>query len=90
MRVNERCPNHTRARIKAGINLKNLTLGEFWETADEREKKGIKGRSNRRVIGNLFFCIVFPQVWQEKIHITIKRLSKYHSLKWILTRMSYH
>ena len=38
MRVNERYPNHTRARIKAGINLKNLTLGEFLENVDEREK----------------------------------------------------
>ena len=66
MGVNERYPNHTRACIKAGINLKNLTLGEFWETADEREKKGIKGRSNRRVIGNLFSALYSHRFGRRK------------------------
>ena len=35
-------------------------------------------------------CIVFSQVWREKIHNFIKRLQKYHALKYIRTRMYHH
>ena len=46
----------------------------------------IRGREE----GDLtLFCIVFSQVWREKIPSIVKRLQQSHSLKELQTRTTY-
>ena len=39
---------------------------------------------------NAYFCIVFSQLWRDKIHSFIKRHQKSHGLRWIQVRISCH
>ena len=92
MSIKERYPDHANALARAGICMKNFpNLKEFWDNADEREKKKKEKRKMKRGgKHNAYFCIGFSQLWREKIHSVIKKLRKYHDLKWLRVRMSYN
>ena len=66
-------------------------MKEFWDNTDEREKKKKEKRKSKRGgKHNAYFCMGFLQLWQEKIHSVSKKLRRYHDLKWLQVRMSYH
>ena len=75
MRIDRRYQGHTNALTKYGLATKIfLTLEEIWKKVDASKLNngatqeyisGVEGR-------NTYFCAGFYNIWQERIHITIK------------------